>query len=105
MTTKTLLSFARRAIQDYDMISDGDVIGVGISGGKDSLVLLTALAELRRFLPQKFTLHAIHVDPGFPDSTLDESRRICKRYDVPLHTVKTEIGKIIFEERKEKNPC
>ena len=105
MTTKTLLSFARRAIQDYDMISDGDVIGVGISGGKDSLVLLTALAELRRFLPQKFTLHAFHVDLGFPDASLNESRRVCKRYGVPLHTVKTEIGRIIFEERKEKNPC
>lgn len=105
MTTKTLLSYARRAIQDYEMIREGDVIGVGISGGKDSLVLLTALCELRRFLSQRFTVCAIHVDLGFPDATLCESERLCRHYGIPLHKVKTEIGRVIFEERKEKNPC
>ncbi len=105
MTTKTLLSYARRAIQDYDMIREGDRIAVGISGGKDSLVLLTALCELRRFLPVHYTVHAIHIDLGFEGGTLTESRRICERYGIPLHVEKTQIGEVIFKERKEKNPC
>lgn len=87
------------------MIHDGDVIGIGVSGGKDSLLLLTALCELRRFLPYSFQVRAIHIDLGFADAKLDETRRICKHYQVPLDVVKTEIGKVIFEERKEKNPC
>ncbi len=105
MTTKTLLSFVRRAVQDYDMIRDGDVIGVGISGGKDSLVLLIALCELKRFLPIHYSIRAIHVDLGFDGGSIRESRRICEHYGIPLHIVKTQISRVIFEERKEKNPC
>ena len=105
MTTKTLLSYARRAIQDYDMIHEGDRIAVGISGGKDSLVLLTALCELGRFLPVHYTVHAIHIDLGFEGGTLSESQRICEKYGIPLHVEKTQIGDVIFKERKEKNPC
>ena len=87
------------------MIHEGDRIAVGVSGGKDSLVLLITLCELRRFLPVHFEVCAIHVDPGFEGSTLDESRRICEAYNIPLHILKTQIGQIIFNERKEKNPC
>lgn len=105
MTTKTLLSYTRRAIQDYDMIRAGDCIAVGVSGGKDSLVLLIALSELRRFYPLPFTLRAIHVDLGFDGADLAETRRICREHEIPLSIVKTQIGRVIFDERREKNPC
>lgn len=103
---KRVLSFTRRAVDDYQMIRPGDRIAVGISGGKDSLTLLCALAELRRFYPKPFELVAITVDMGFAQPLdLSGVRELCERLDVPYHVVNTEIYKIIFEVRQESNPC
>ncbi|MBE6662163.1 MAG: tRNA 2-thiocytidine(32) synthetase TtcA [Ruminococcaceae bacterium] len=103
---KRILSYTRRAVDDYGMIREGEKIAVGISGGKDSLTLLCALAELRRFYPNKFELCAITIDMGFADE-MDFSgvRALCESLDVPYHIVPTEIYKIIFEVRKEASPC
>lgn len=102
---KRMLSFVRRAVDDYGMIEEGDKIAVGISGGKDSLTLLSALAELRRFYPKKFDIVAITVDMGFEGSDYSEIEEFCRRIKVEYRIVKTEIAKIIFDVRKEKNPC
>ena len=103
---KRVLSDVRRAVDDYEMIQDGDKIAVGISGGKDSLTLLCALADLRRFYPKKFDLCAITVDMGF-STPMDFSaiQALCDSLEVPYHITKTEIAKIIFDVRKESNPC
>lgn len=103
---KRVLSFVRRAIDDYEMIEDGDKIAVGVSAGKDSLTLLCALADLKRFYPKKFDLIAITVDMGF-DEPMDFSpiRKLCDELEVKYHIAKTEIAKIIFDVRKESNPC
>jgi len=103
-----LLSLARKAISDYDMIQDGDKIAVGLSGGKDSITLLAVLANYRKFSPQKFDLVAINIDLGFDDTNqqeVDTCREFCKSLDVPFIVEKTDIAQIIFEERKEKSPC
>lgn len=105
MKLQQVLSLTRKAIDDYNMIEDGDNIAVGISGGKDSLTLLYALHGLQRFYPKNFTLHAITVDLGFDNLNLDEITKLCADMEVPYHIVKTDIGKIIFEDRKETNPC
>lgn len=103
---KHLLSYARRALEDYDMIQPGDRVAVGVSAGKDSLTLLYALAELRRFYPVPFTLCAITVDMGFdPPADLSPIRALCEKLDVPYHVVPSDIAKVVFDIRKEKNPC
>lgn len=103
---KRILSYTRRAVYDYDMIEEGDRIGVGISGGKDSLALLCALAHLRRFYPKKFELVAITIDMGFEGGQdFSQIRELCDSLQVAYHIVPTEIYKIIFEVRKEKSPC
>jgi tRNA 2-thiocytidine biosynthesis protein TtcA len=103
---KRILSFVRRAVDDYAMIEDGDRIGVGISAGKDSLTLLYALAELRRFYPKKFELVAITIDMGFsPPIDLEPVREFCENLGVPYVVVPTQISHIVFDIRKEKNPC
>ncbi len=102
---KRILSYTRRALDDYEMIRDGDKIAVGVSAGKDSLTLLCALAELRRFYPKKFELCAITVDMGFEGSDFSKIAELCQKLDVPYTVVPTEISKIIFDVRKEKNPC
>ena len=102
---KRVLSHVRRAVDDYEMINDGDKIAVGVSAGKDSLTLLCALAELRRFYPKKFELIAITVDMGFEGSDFSEIQKLCDELDVPYHIIPTQISKIIFDVRKEKNPC
>ena len=104
--TKRILSYVRRAVDDYGMIREGEKIAVGISGGKDSLALLCALADLRRFYPKKFELCAITVDMGF-DGEMDFTpvKQLCERLDVEYHIIPTEIYKIIFEVRKEPGPC
>jgi len=103
---KRILSYTRRALDDYGMIQPGDRIAVGVSAGKDSLTLLCAMAELRRFYPVPFDLCAITVDMGF-EGGMDFSpiARLCKELDVPYHITHTEIAKIIFDVRKEKSPC
>ena len=98
----------RRAVQDYRMIEDGDRIFVGLSGGKDSTLLLRALADYRRFSPQSYTLEAITVDMGLKETDkteLDALIKYCESLDVPHHLVKTDIAEIIFDIRKESNPC
>lgn len=102
---KRLLSFVRRAVDDYNMIDDGDVIAVGLSGGKDSLTLLNTLAELRRFYPKKFELRAVTVDMGFPNADFSPLADFCKSLDVEFTVTPTQIAKIIFDVRKETNPC
>ena len=103
---KRILSYARRAIDDYNMIQDGDKIAVGVSAGKDSLTLLCAMAALRRFYPKKFELIAITVDMGFEGGMdFEPIKKLCAELDVPYHIVPTEISKIIFDVRKESNPC
>ena len=102
---KRVLSFTRRAVDDYEMINAGDKIAVGISGGKDSLTLLCALAALRRFYPQPFELVAISVDMGLEGMDFSAVGELCRRLEVPYHIVPTQISKIIFDVRKEKNPC
>lgn len=102
---KRLLSFTRRAIDDYQMIEEGDRIAVGVSGGKDSLSLLTAMAELRRFYPKKFELVAITVDMGFPNTDFSSIAAFSENLNVPFHRAQTDIAKIIFDIRKEPNPC
>jgi tRNA(Ile)-lysidine synthase TilS/MesJ len=100
-----ILSLMRRALDDYDMIKDGDKIAVGVSAGKDSLTLLAALAEIRRFYPKKFTLCAITVDMGFEGADFSDIEAFCRERDVEYRVVKTEIAKIIFDVRQESNPC
>ena len=102
---KRILSFVRRAVDDYHMIEDGDRIAVGISGGKDSLTLLAALARLRLFYPKKFDLVAITVDMGFEGSDYTSVEEFCRTLAVEYRVVKTDIAKIIFDVRKESNPC
>ena len=99
-----LMGLVRRCVEDYEMIEDGDKIAVGISGGKDSLVLLRLLAALRSYHNKKFTLQAITIDMGLG---MDYSgiEEMCRELDVPYTIVRTEIGPIIFDYRKEKNPC
>lgn len=102
---KRLLSFVRRAVDDYKMIDEGDKIAVGVSGGKDSLALLSALARLRLFYPKKFEVVAITVDMGFEGSDYSKISEFCDTLGVEYIIEKTEIAKIIFDVRRESNPC
>ena len=102
---KRMLSFVRRAVDDYKMIEDGDKIAVGVSGGKDSLTLLATLASLRRFYPKKFDIVAITIDMGFEGGNFAPVKEYCDSLDVEYRVVPTEIAKIIFDVRKESNPC
>lgn len=105
MNLQKVMSYVRRAIDDYHMIDEGDKIAVGISGGKDSLVMLYALHGLKRFYPKKFEIHAVTVDLGFDNLNLDKIKQLCENLSVEYTIVKTDIAKIIFEDRKESNPC
>ena len=102
-----LLSYMRSACQQYDMISDGDRIAVGVSGGKDSVSLLVGLFELRRFYPAKFDIVAITVDPRFggEDGDYSQIEELCRRIDVEYVIKRTQLAEVIFDIRKESNPC
>ena len=102
---KRVLSYVRRGVDDYEMIEEGDKIAVGVSAGKDSLTLLCAMAELRRFYPKKFELCAITVDMGFEGTDFSPIKELCEQLNVEYHIVPTQISKVIFDVRKEKNPC
>ena len=107
MDLQRLTSLLRQCIQRYDMIHPGDGIAVGLSGGKDSLCLLMGLSALRRFYPVPFTLRAIHVDvgAGMSAENIQSMVDFCASLDVPFHHIKTDIYQIVFEARREKNPC
>lgn len=105
MKYQQLLSITRKAVDEFHLIEKGDKIAVGISGGKDSLTLLYALTGLRRFYPNPFELEAITVDMGFGDFHTDKIQQLCDKLEVPYTVVPTEISKIIFQDRKESNPC
>ena len=113
--TRRRLSFTRRAVDDYNMIQDGDRIAIGLSGGKDSLALVCAMANLRYFYPKKFDLEVITMDPGFYKAGFgneEETKKgfqalsdLCRQLNVNFTLFETDIAKIIFDIRKEKNPC
>ncbi len=105
MKPEELQGRVRRALDDFHMIDENDAIAVGISGGKDSLALLTALAGISRYYPKKFSLQAVTVDLGFSSFDLSEVKKYCEQLDVPYTIVETKIGDIIFKERQEHNPC
>ena len=102
-----ILGYMRKAIQEFDLIQDGDRIAVGVSGGKDSLVLLQGLAMLRRFIGIDYELVAITLDPQFGEEPGDfsEIAAMCKDLGVPYVVLPTDIGKIVFEIRQEASPC
>jgi tRNA 2-thiocytidine biosynthesis protein TtcA len=100
-----LTGLVRRCVEDYKMVEDGDVIAVGVSGGKDSLALLCALANLRRYYPKKFTLHALTLETGYAEMDFTPVAELCCALDVPYTRRQTKMRQIIFEERREKNPC
>lgn len=104
---QTVLGQMRRAVTDYNMIEQGDRIAVGVSGGKDSLALLMGLARLREFYDKEFFLTAITLDPGFSSGPADYTQvaDICREYDIPFVLKQTDIGEIVFDIRKEANPC
>ena len=100
-----MMGLMRKCIDDYHMISPGDKIAVGVSGGKDSLTLLTVLAALRSYYPAPFELTAITIDMGLGGMDFSPVEALCWSLDVGFYCKKTEIGPIIFDYRKEKNPC
>ena len=106
MVNSRLTGFVRRCVDDYDMISDGDTVAVGVSGGKDSLTLLCALASLRRYHPKRFDLHAVTLDMGFGEAdAFLPIAKLCEVLDVPFTLQRTDVARLLFEERCEKNPC
>lgn len=105
MKLQQVLSYVRKAADDYNMIEEGDNIAVGISGGKDSLTLLYALNSLKRFYPKHFEIYAVTVDLGFDNLNLEKIKELCKELQVEYTIIKTDIASIIFQQRKETNPC
>ena len=99
-----LVGLVRRCVEDYNMIETGDRVGVGVSGGKDSLALLVFLAELKKYNNKAFDLEAITIDMGM-GMDYSQIAALCETLEVPFTLIKTEIAPIIFEHRKEKNPC
>ena len=102
-----IMGYVRIAVQEFGLIDEGDKIAVGISGGKDSLVLLSALAGMRRFEAFSYDIVAVTIDPGFNGvpNNYDAVARLCDRLQVPFSLVHTQIGEIVFDIRKEPNPC
>ena len=104
-----ILSLVRRCVEDYDMIQPDDRVAVGVSGGKDSLTLLVALAKLREFYPIPFTVEAFTLDMGAaegrPGMDFSPIAQLCREMEVPYTILGSEIQHIIFDVRKEKNPC
>ncbi len=107
MNIQKILSPVRKCVQDFDMIKSGDKIAVGVSAGKDSLTLLCAMAALARFYPEKYELEAITIDMGFDGQVGDYSdiKVLCDSLNVPYTVITTQIAQVVFDIRKEKNPC
>ncbi len=102
---KKILSRLRSAVDDYNMIEEGDRIAVGVSGGKDSLVALLAMNTLQRFYPKNFYLEAITIDLGFADMDYTPIKKMCDEFNIPYHIERTDIKQIVFDIRQEENPC
>ena len=100
-----ILGQVRRCVEDYHMIEAGDTVAVGVSGGKDSLLTLTALARLRDFYPLPFQVEAITLETGTPGMSFDAVAELCRELEVPYTRIHVPVYQIVFEERKEKNPC
>lgn len=100
-----ILSTLRKAIEEFNMIEEGDKIAVGVSGGKDSLTLLLALKNLQIFFPKHFDIIAITIDPGFPEFNSSFIEHFCQEHNIELIIEHTSIKQIVFDERNEKNPC
>lgn len=105
MQLQQLMSLTRKAIDEYSMIEEGDKIAIGISGGKDSLTLLYALNGLKRFYPKKFEIEAITVSAGIEGMDFTPVRKLCESLDVNYTIVESDIYDIVFNIRKEENPC
>lgn len=105
MKLQRLLSYTRQAVDDYHMIQKGDKIAIGISGGKDSLTLLYALANLRKFYPESFELAAITVDLGYPGFDLSGIRQLCNELNVEYHIVSTKIGEMVSSDTLDGSAC
>ena len=95
----------RRAVDDYNMIEEGDKIAVGVSGGKDSLLLLLALHHLQGYYPRHFDLEAITIELGFEGMDFTPVAELCRELDIPYTCLKTDIKEVVFDVRKEDNPC
>lgn len=102
---QVILSHMRKAIEEYNMIEEGDKIAVALSGGKDSITLLAALKAMQRFYPKKYDMIAISIHPGFEFFNTDILKSVCKKFDVPLFIEESHIKEIVFDIRQEKNPC
>ena len=100
-----ILSYMRKAIEDYKMIEDGDKIAVCLSGGKDSITMLHGFKALQRFYPKKFSIIAISIHPGFEFFDTRLLQNICDKLEVPLYIENSNIKEIVFDIRNEKNPC
>lgn len=100
-----ILGLVRRCVEDYNMIEAGETVAVGVSGGKDSLLTLTALARLRAFYPKPFQVQAITLETGMPDMDFQPVADYCRELDVPYIRIAVPVYDIVFRERQEKNPC
>ena len=100
-----ILSHMRKAIEEYHMIEENDKIGICLSGGKDSITLLHAFKALQRFYPKKFEIIAISIDPGFEFFDIELLQNTCDKLEIPLFIEKSHAKEIVFDIRKEKNPC
>ena len=100
-----ILGYMRKAIENYDMIQEGDKIAIGLSGGKDSITMLMGFKNLQRFYPKKFDIIAITINPGFDGFNIDILKNLCNDLNIPLIIENGNIKEIVFDIRKEKNPC
>lgn len=105
MKLQQMLSLVRQAVDDYNMIEDGDSIAVGVSGGKDSLAMLYALHHLQQFYPRQFTIHAVTVDLGFDTHKPNEIISLCEDMNIKYTIVGTQIAQIVFEEKRSITPA
>ena len=105
MTLQKLYSYTRQCIQQFDLIQDDDKIAIGISGGKDSLALLYALAGLRKFMPQKFHIMAVTADLGFGEFDLSGIKKLCEELEVEYHVIKTDIAEILNQKVQKGTYC
>jgi len=100
-----LAGYVRRCVDDYDMIEQGETVAVGVSGGKDSIILLCALAHLQRYHPSNFKLHVVTLDMGIEGMDFSPIKEMCEKLELPFTLEYSNIARIIFDQRKEKNPC